>query len=133
MFMFLLSWKILRSSKSRKINSFSVSIDQHISRKPHISFLSKTISKSVEIIAKACFYLSYLLVYLYLTYCNVVWSSTNSAKTVFIITFAKAYRVRLITEAHYLENTAPLFRQLKVLDIFSINSFCCYFYVIESP
>ena len=118
--MFLLSWKILRSSKSRKINSFSVSIDQHISRKPHVSFVSKTISKSVEIIAKARFYLSYLLVYLYLTYCNVVWSSTNSAKTVFIITLAKAYRVRLITKTRYLEN---LFSQLKVLDIFSINSF----------
>ena len=31
--------------------------------------------------------------------------------------------VRLITKAHYLANTAPLFSQLKFLDIFSINSF----------
>ena len=31
--------------------------------------------------------------------------------------------VRLITKAHYLANTAPLFSQLKVLDIFSTNSF----------
>ena len=31
--------------------------------------------------------------------------------------------VRLITKAHYLANTAPLFSQLKVLDIFGINSF----------
>ena len=121
--MFLLSWKILPSSKSKKINSFSVIIDQHISRKLHISFVSNTISKSVEIIAKARFYLSYSLAYPYLTYCNVVWSSTNSAKTVFIITSAKAYRVQLITKANYLENTAPLFSQLKVLDVFSINSF----------
>ena len=29
----------------------------------------------------------------------------------------------LITKPHYLANTAPLFSQLKVLDIFSINSF----------
>ena len=29
----------------------------------------------------------------------------------------------LITKAQYLANTAPLFTQLKVLDIFSINSF----------
>ena len=48
---------------------------------------------------------------------------TALPKTVFIITFAKAYRVRLITKANYLENTAPLFSQLKVLDVFSINSF----------
>lgn len=45
---------------------------------------------------------------------------TALTKTVFIITFAKAYRVRLMTKAHYLENTTPLFSQL---DIFSINSF----------
>ena len=31
--------------------------------------------------------------------------------------------MRLITKAHYLANTAPLFSQLKVLDINSINSF----------
>ena len=68
------------------------------------------------IIAKACFYLSsqtlmtlyYSLVYPFLTYCNVAWSSTL---------------VRLITKAHYLANTAPLFSQLKVLEIFGINSF----------
>ena len=31
--------------------------------------------------------------------------------------------VRLISKAHYLANTAPLFSKLKVLDIYSINSF----------
>ena len=40
--------------------------------------------------------------------------------------------VRLISTAHYLANTAPLFSKLKVLDIYSINSFSVvtfmYFY-----
>ena len=31
--------------------------------------------------------------------------------------------MRLIAKAHYLVNTAPLFSHLKVLDMFSINSF----------
>ena len=31
--------------------------------------------------------------------------------------------VRLISKAHYIANTAPLFSKLKVLDIYSINSF----------
>ena len=61
-----------------------VLIDQHLSWKPHIDFVSKKISKSVEIIAKTLFYLSsqtlmtlyYSLVYPFLTYCNVAWSST---------------------------------------------------------
>ena len=51
-----------------------VLIDQHLSWKPHIDFVSKKISKSVEIIAKALFYLSsqtlttlyYSLVYIYI-------------------------------------------------------------------
>ena len=73
--------------------------DQHLSWKSHISFVSKKISKTVGIIAKARFYpsskllltLYYSLVYPYLTYCNVAWSSTccsNQNSTVF--TFCKS-------------------------------------------
>ena len=79
------------------------------------------------IIAKARFYLSYQtlltlyysLVYPFLTYCNVAWSSTYCSNPNCIYLLQK----RLIAKAHYLANTAPLFSQLKVLDIFSINSF----------
>ena len=107
-----------------------VLIDQHLSWKPHIDFVSKQISKSVRIIAKARFYLSsqslmtlyYSLVYPFLTYCNVAWSSTYCSNLNCIYLLQKRL-VRLITKAHYLANTAPLFSQLKVLDIFSINSF----------
>ena len=107
-----------------------VLIDQHLSWKPHIDFVSKKISKSVGIIAKARFYLSsqtlmtlyYSLVYPFLTYCNVAWSSTYCSNLNCIYLLQKRL-VRLITKAHYLANTAPLFSQLKVLDIFSINSF----------
>ena len=58
-----------------------VLIDQHLSWKPHIDFVSKKISKSVEIIAKALFYLLIpnfddlillpcIYIYPFLTYCN---------------------------------------------------------------
>ena len=67
-----------------EIKFLGVIIDQHLSWKSHIGFVSKKISKTVGIIAKARFYLSskslltlyYSLVYSYLTYCNVAWSST---------------------------------------------------------
>ena len=109
---------------------FGVLIDQHLSWKTHIDFVSKKISKSVGIIAKARFYLSsqtlmtlyYSLVYPFLTYCNVAWSSTYCSNLNCIYLLQKRI-VRLITKAHYLANTASLFSQLKVLDIFSINSF----------
>ena len=107
-----------------------VLIDQHLSWKRHIDFVSKKISKSVGLFAKARFYLSaktlmtlyYSVVYLFLTYCNVAWSSTYCFNLNCIYLLQKRI-VRLITKAHYLANTAPLFSHLKVLDIFSINSF----------
>ena len=109
-----------------------VPIDQHLSWKPHIDFVSKKFSKSVGIITKARFYLSsqtlmtlyYSLVYPFLTYCYVAWSSTYCSNVNCIYLLQKRL-VRLITKAHYinLANTAPLFSQLEVPDIFSINSF----------
>ena len=52
--------------------------------KCHINHICKKMSKSIGIISRASFYLStrtklsfyYFLVYPYLTYCNVAWSST---------------------------------------------------------
>ena len=84
------------------------------------------------IIAKARFHLSsqtlltlyYSLVYLYLTYCNLAWSSTcYTCYNLNCIYLLQKRIVWLITKAHHLANTAPLFSQLKVLDICSINSF----------
>ena len=90
--------------------------------KPHIDFVSKKISKSVGIIAKARFYLSsqtlmtlyYSHVYPFLTYCNVAWSSTYRSSVNCIYLLPKRL-VRLITKPHYLAKTIPLFSQLKVL------------------
>ena len=62
------------------------------------------------------------LVYPFLTYCNVAWSSTYCSNLNCIYLLQKRL-VRLITKAHYLANTTPLFSLFKVLDIFSINSF----------
>ena len=82
------------------------------------------------IIAKARFYLSsqtlltlyYSLVYPYLAYCNVAWSSTRCSNLNCIYLLQKRI-VRLIKKPHHLANTGPLFSQLKVLDLYSINSF----------
>ena len=90
--------------------------------KPHIDFVSKKISKSVGIIAKARFYLSsqtlmtlyYSHVYPFLTYCNVAWPSTYRSSVNCIYLLPKRL-VRLITKPHYLAKTTPLFSRLKVL------------------
>ena len=97
-------------------------IDQHLSWKSHFSFISKKILKTVGIIAKARYYLSskslltlyYCLVYPYLTYCNVAWSSTYCFNLNCIYLLQKRI-VRLISKAGYWANIAPLFSKLKFL------------------
>ena len=98
-----------------------VLIDQHLSWKPHIDFVSKKIGKCGNYCENPMT-LYYSLVYPFLTYCNFAWSSTYCSNLNCIYLLQKRI-VRFITKAHYLANTAPLFSQLKVLDIFSINSF----------
>jgi len=72
--------------------------------------------------SKALLSFYYSLLYPYLTYCNVAWSFTYCPNLNCIWPLQKRI-VRLIAKAGYLANTAPLFCQLRLLDIFSINSF----------
>ena len=106
-------------------------IDQHLSWKSQISFLSKKISKTLGIIARGHFYrsskslltLNYSLVYPYTSHTDdVAWSSTDCSNLNCIYLLQKRI-VRLISKAHYLANTSQSFSKLKVLDIYSINSF----------
>ena len=61
-----------------------VYIDQHLTWKTHVNFIAAKISKSVELLYKAKYYLPskslltlyYALVYPYLTYCNLIWASS---------------------------------------------------------
>ena len=84
-------------------------IDQRLSWKSHISFVSKKISKTVGIIAKARYYLSskllltlyFSLVYSYLTYRNVAWSST----------YCSNLNVRLESKAYLAREYRPIIKQ----------------------
>ena len=62
-----------------------VYIDQHLTWETHVNFITTKISKSVGLLYKAKNYLPskslltlyYALFYPYLTYCNLIWASTN--------------------------------------------------------
>ncbi len=81
-FLFHYENEILHQVNSIKF--LGVYIDQNLTWKDHINYVSKKISKSIGIIHKSRFYLSckiklslyYTLVYPFITYCNMVWSST---------------------------------------------------------
>ena len=113
-------------------------IDQHLSWKSHFSFISKKILKTVGIIAKARYYLSskslltlyYCLVYPYLTYCNVAWSSTYCC-----IYLLQKRIVRLISKLaieqilpHYLANLK--FLTYVALILFLLLPLCISFTII---
>ena len=66
--------------------------------------------------------LYYTLIYLYVSYCNIIWGSTHvtSLNRIFLL---QKRAVRAILNSNYRAHTTPLFSQLKLLDIFKINSF----------
>jgi len=113
------------------VKFLGILLDENLSWKPHIDHVCKKISKSAGIIFRARLYLStktklllyYSLIYPYLTYCNLTWSSTYVTNLNRIFTIQKRI-VRAITNAPYRAHSTPLFAQLNVLDIYKLNSFC---------
>jgi len=77
----------------------------------------------------------------FLSVFNIDWASSDCFEKGDLVLLSKYYCiyllqkhiVRLIAKADYLTNTAPLFCQLRLLDIFSINSFsiAIFMYLLE--
>ena len=64
------------------------------------------------------------LIYSYLNYCNVIWGGAyNIVLQPLYILQKKA--IRLISNSHYLEHTAPLFKSMELLNIYQIFKFNC--------
>jgi hypothetical protein len=116
--------------QKQSIKFLGVVIDENLSWKLHISYICKKISKFTGIIFRCRYYLStktklslyYTLVYPYLTYCNKVWSSNYKTNLKRIYLLQKRI-VRALTNSDFRAHTAPLFTQLKILDIYKINAF----------
>ena len=109
------------------IKFLGIYIDENRTWKPHINYVCKKISKSNGIIDRSRFELStnaklslyYTLIYPYLTYCNIVWSSTYVSSLNRILLLQKRV-VRAITNSDYRAHSTPLFLHLKSI-ILNIN------------
>ena len=116
--------------QAHSVEFLRIFLDENLTWKLHISHICKKISKSAGIIFRSRFYLStktklllyYSLIYPYLTYCNLTWSSTyvTNLNRIFLI---QKRVVRAITNAPFCAHTAPLFAQLNLLDVYMLNSF----------
>ena len=96
--------------------------------KYHIDQVACKISKMTGIMAKARHYLSLktlqsiydTMIYPYLTYCNIVWTSTYQSRLKSLFMLQKKI-VRIMTFAKYKEKSRPLFLSLKILSIYELN------------
>ncbi len=117
-------------TQKQYIKFLGVYLDEHLSWKEHINYICNKIAKSVGIIYRSRYLLSsatrlslyYTLIYPYLTYCNIVWSSTYVTNLNRILLLQKR-AVRILTNSEYRAHSDPLFKQLKILDIFKLNLF----------
>jgi hypothetical protein len=111
--------------RKQQVKFLGVLLDENLSWKPHINYVCNKISKSIGVIYRARFNLSpstklslyYTLIYSYLNYCNIVWSSTYVTNLQRILILQKRI-VRLLTNSGFSAHTAPLFNKLNLLDIF---------------
>ena len=107
-----------------------VRIDDKMTWKNHINYISNKTSKLSGIIAKLRHYVNkitlknvyFTMIYPYFTYCNIVWGS-NYASTLKCLHKVQKKIIRLMTFSRYQDSTTALFKQLKILDIFQLNTF----------
>lgn len=112
----------------KEIVFLGIVLDEHLSWKSHISYVSCKISKSVGIIRKSSFYLLksslltlyYSMVYPYLQYCNIVWAATYSSNLSRLVILQKRV-VRILNNSRFDAHTNPIFNTLQLL---KFNDIC---------
>ena len=105
-----------------------VHIDEHLTWKEHVAVISKKISKNIGIISRIRHLLPrhilvnlyYTLIYPYMSYCNLVWTSTYRNRLTTLMTLQKRV-VRIIMNVPYRAHTISLFYNLKILPFEYIN------------
>ena len=105
-----------------------VHIDQHLKWKVHIDEISKKNSKSIGIIKRVSYLLPshvlinlyFTLVYPYLSYSNLIWTSTYDTHLHVLRTLQKK-AIRVITKSTVNCHTGPLFAEHKLLNIKQIR------------
>ena len=70
------------------------------------------------------------LVYSHINYCILVWGSADNIHLEQLFKLQKK-AIRLITNSHYLEHTAPLFKSLKLLNIYKVYELNCILFIYK--
>ena len=70
------------------------------------------------------------LIYSHLNYCNLIWGGAENSNLVPLFKLQKK-AVRIIDKSHYLEHTPPIFKSLKILNIFRIYILNCSLFIFK--
>ena len=103
-------------------------IDDELSWKYHIDQITAKISKMTGIMARArhCLSIQTLktiyntMLYPYLTYCSIIWSSTYPTRLKPLFTIQKKI-IRIMTFAKFRDESKPPFLALDILNIYELN------------
>lgn len=115
-------------TKVKSTRFLGVLIDENMSWKPQISFITSKIAKNIGIMGKNRYLLNstvslnlyYSMIYPFISYCNIAWASTHPTKLEPILCLQKR-AVRIITLSAPRSHSLPLFRKLGILNIYQIN------------
>ena len=107
-------------------------IDNKLSWKAHINYISHKISKSVSLLkmlkysfpSRILKSLYYSFVYPYFSYCNLIWGGAAKTHLESLVLLQKKC-VRIISKVGYYDHTAPLFSDLKILTVKQIYNLNC--------
>ncbi len=115
----------VKLDRVNKTKFLGVTVDENLTWKSHIDNISKNISKGVGIISKLKYYVPEQVLYSlyctlilpYINYSIIAWGS--SCKTYLKNIFKLQKRaVRIISNSHYLSHSAPLFKNLNLLNVY---------------
>ena len=108
-----------------------VLLDEFLNFDAHINFLCSKISKSLYIINRAKNFLPkdallslyYALIHSHLSYCTTIYTSANNTSLEKLTKIQKK-AIRIICNAPYRAHTAPLFKNLQILPINQLSTYC---------
>ena len=109
-----------------------VVIDNKLSWKAHVKYVSSKISKSIAILRilrnsfpKNVLRLIYMsFIFSYINYCNLIWGSANKTTLEPLFKLQKK-AVRLVNNSKYLDHTEPIFKSLRILTIHKVFMLNC--------
>ena len=109
-------------NRVKEVVFLGVVLDEHVTWKPHISRITKKVSKAIGLLCKSRFYISkfslrtlyYSLVYPYLYYRTIAWGSTYPSNLNRLVILQKRV-IRIINKDTFDAHTDPIFRDLKLL------------------